>query len=613
MLYLRKRWLILAILLHALFRISHAEVSKPVLALPAPKDDCKSFFKILAQKADRYLASPAEWKITPETEKAIEDVWNDSSLIRREKLRKTSDLLLKDRERGMNPLSAFFFRGALRSAAKQNSIYNYTLGKLLSFMGPHYNPVFNRVNIAKQVGDDGIREILIRMHELEHAHHRNSWPIHWYFGVKARIFELLNFAIIRPPATPFFITWSEGRAIGSQWELVQKIPKAIRKQYVEELEQHTKDLAKRATTLDPFEAEFLADIVLSGKHKDYLKAFKDLEGAKKNALPQRPEPPKPPNIVWGPSYLNLERPRYLDLENVGVGDVKEVKNNKQKKLLRSFFENEMKAWLANRDIYTEKNLKFNSELLGDLNELKEHFLYYVPRPTINYLENMTTEIALQSLKNADLPKDEFVRALQGVHGYSFEKLFKSHVFEFGAYKKFLIFSSAPIIFLALIEPEKSKDTIENFNIIDLKVLLKLYASFRGVSFNYPDFTRFKALKKTQTWTNVKSFIQNNAEVNQFYDEVFFKLQKNESLNVPEAVAKYIETHPDAVRQLIADSNKIKNDLSMVSIWPIENDINSTKLTKKDSEDYSIILKAAILDLLHQKSRSFELQELDNLQ
>lgn len=311
--------------------------------------------------------------------------------------------------------------------------------------------------------------------------------------------------------------------------------------------------------------------------------------------------------------MNLERPRYLDLENVGVGDVKEVKNNKQKKLLRSFFENEMKAWLANRDIYTEKNLKFNSELLGDLNELKEHFLYYVPRPTINYLENMTTEIALQSLKNADLPKDEFVRALQGVHGYSFEKLFKSHVFEIGPFKRYLIFTSAPLILMALIRPEHSKDIIEDSQVVDLKLLLKLYASFRGVSFDYPDFTRFKALKKTETWVNVKSFIQNNADVNQFYDEVFFKLQKDENLNVPEALDKYIETHPDAVRQLIADSNKIKNDLLMVSIWPIENNIVSTKLTKSDSEDYSIILKSAILNLLHQKSQSYELQELDNLQ
>lgn len=396
MLYLRKRWLILAILLHALFRVSHAEITKPILALPAPKNDCKNFFKNIAQKANRYLASPDEWKITPETEKAIEAVWNDSSLIRREKLRKTSDLLLKDRERGMNPLSAFFFRGALRSAAKQDSIYNYTLGKLLSFMGPHYNPVFNRVNIPKQVGDDGIREILVRMHELEHAQHRNAWPIHWYFGVKARVFELINFAIIRPPVTPVFITWAEGRAIGSQWELVQKIPKAIRKQYIEELEKHGDNLIKRRNNLDSFEAEFLADIVLSGKHKDYLKAFKDLEGAKKNALPQMPMPPKPPGF--------LSRPQYLDLDHVKVEYKEVIENRKQKKLLRSFFEKEMKSWLENRDLYTDRKFEFNREQLTELDDLVPHYLKYVPRRDINGLELMTNNIALQSLKNGTSTK-----------------------------------------------------------------------------------------------------------------------------------------------------------------------------------------------------------------
>jgi hypothetical protein len=511
-----------------------------MLALPAPaaQGPCARAWEKIAQNAEKHLGSPAPWKISAQAEAEIEEIWKRSGLIRRDRLRATADILLREREKAMNPVSAFFFRGAVRSSLEQNSLYDKTLGRLIGFVaGPHYNPVFNRIHNPFRAADEGIIETLVRMHELDHAADRNRlFPV-WLLGMKATVAEYSNFIWFRTPFGAMFRHWVEAKAIGAQWETVRRIPREVRAQYMEEVARFKTEFLRRPIFLDEHEAFLLRHIVSKGRAQHFLDAMKPLPATLPNWMP------RPPRF-----YLTEE----LSFDSKSVSRLTKPEQQltkQQRRYARKFFAQAMKDFLEERKPLEEVQATWTREEMEKGHELQKYYNAVVGAPRSHPLRYPMADLAEASLKYADLPKDEFIRKLQEIHGYTFRKLVSSHVWGPTAYKKFLLGISSPLILFVLYDANYAKDGggVPSY---DLALAFRLYAGlFSDEPFWAPDFENDPAMRvilESPEWQSVEKLFESKA--GQAFNQYLQKAGKQEAEN-------YLQENPDLARGLIADFEK----------------------------------------------------------
>lgn len=351
--------------------------------------------------AERHLGSPAEWKVSSEAEAKILSLWdNTSHLSSHDKLKQSYDILLADRIQNTNPVSRFFLKGATRNAFEQNSIYNYTFGWLAGKLsGPHYNPVFNRIEMAKLQGTHLPEYIFPLLHEIEHARHRNVNPLLWIVGIKARIWDIFA-AFGRTPVSPLMIYNAEGHAIGAQWEMASRIPAHVRKQMIRELE----------PKLAPLEKPLIRSALASNDFPALLEKLdavaKDLKVKfdSKNPFSSFPAELRPTlERFFVYHYANFDRTKFIE--------------KKEYNTIEKTLANEMDRILA--------------EFEG--------------RKQYGSIEQTLVKLTKISLENADLPKDQFIKALREAHGYSYKSLIKNHYTLKSGWKFYLLMTSIPAI------------------------------------------------------------------------------------------------------------------------------------------------------------------------
>lgn|GEM_PF-2592572 len=206
---------------------------KPVLASSDP--GCSQIFERMGnslkdrhlQWIETHLTANEPWQFTPVQERLFQAIYEDPQLSDSQKNRKLFDALLAERLKNSNPLSRAFMYFVTRDALVQKSIYSQTLGRLsLRFGGPHYNPVFNRV-VSRLFGDDDIRDLILGIHELQHAYDRNHRPYWTYFFLTVRMYDLFSLWI-HSRLSPLATYQMESPALGAQWELVSRIPVTTR-------------------------------------------------------------------------------------------------------------------------------------------------------------------------------------------------------------------------------------------------------------------------------------------------------------------------------------------------------------------------------------------------
>lgn len=192
-------------------------------------DYVRAHLKDAAEKFDRKLSVVAPWQFAPAEENAIAKIFADADLSDEQRFERAYKLLIETRIKQFNPVSRFFVRGAVRDSLQQNSIYSKTIGALLlKYLGPHYNPIFNRTATYVRPSS-GITPLdsIMAVHETEHLLHRNTNPIFWMAAIKVATIETLS-VVLRTPLLVPLRRRQEVRAIGAQWELARLIPAETR-------------------------------------------------------------------------------------------------------------------------------------------------------------------------------------------------------------------------------------------------------------------------------------------------------------------------------------------------------------------------------------------------
>ncbi len=193
----------------------------------------KGYLKKRVEWLDDRLTNKSVWDFPPEVEARIQEIVSDPSLTPEQQGQALFQEIVEARLRGAHPLTLHFMRNTVLQAQNQKGIYAATIGNFLtSKMGPHYFAPANRVGYRPR-GNSHIRDLTLLIHELEHAYHRNSQPLHWLVFAKVNAAEL-SF-MISTPFAGFMRRNFETRAIGAQWELMHRLPEEQRSQWMKRI------------------------------------------------------------------------------------------------------------------------------------------------------------------------------------------------------------------------------------------------------------------------------------------------------------------------------------------------------------------------------------------
>jgi hypothetical protein len=329
---------------------------------------------------DGKIVKVEEWAFTKEQEAEFDAIAGNDLIPPEKRIEDLYRGLVAARINQLSPASQAMAKLMARDALTQKSIYSRSLGWLVrKLMGPHYNPIFNRTAISiRDSNNPTPNETLLAIHEVEHGIHRNTAPLTFVAGFPVMALE--TFSFFRTPASPLFLRHVEARAVGAQWELVSRVPKAIRDQIVFELERGPGRL-------------------------------KDTEEDELNSLDTDS---MIRNIFAAEKVSGNEDPQFLEKKAIQVlGKFIATKSASDKKKI-------LKKYTAVKEPW-QGNLPF------ELNaEFKQRIRREVYSQQLGSIGRSTEQVFLASLKNASLSKEDFVAQLSPTHGYTLRQLIGSH-------------------------------------------------------------------------------------------------------------------------------------------------------------------------------------------
>lgn len=225
------------------------------LAIRVEASDCKNAVAGFVRQVEKKIEKVKDWKFTPEQEADFAAVFAGTQLTDFPRLNILMWKVMNAKFDQRNPVSRFFIRRAARTATGK-SFYDATVGSIAGqFVGPHYNPLFNAISYGPFGQNPLIRDI-VTGHEMTHAVQRNTTL--WFpLMLWAYSFDLAA-VLIRTPVPPMIRFRMESEAIGSQWEVVKRIPPDIRKEMVAHL--------SLEEGMNPMERNLTADFI--GKDRD---------------------------------------------------------------------------------------------------------------------------------------------------------------------------------------------------------------------------------------------------------------------------------------------------------------------------------------------------------
>jgi len=152
-------------------------------------------------------------------------------------MRHTYERTLEERVKTLNPVSRVGVKLAARTILDRSGWYQKSIGKWIGkFSGSHYNSITNSIFLSSSKGGK-LSDFVVAFHEVQHAVDRNS-HVGLMIGQAAMLKEM-SLMIPTPigAATRYAL---ESKAIGSQWELMQQIPEAYRKEIREAIVNESK-------------------------------------------------------------------------------------------------------------------------------------------------------------------------------------------------------------------------------------------------------------------------------------------------------------------------------------------------------------------------------------
>ncbi|MBT3984327.1 MAG: hypothetical protein HOE90_23430 [Bacteriovoracaceae bacterium] len=181
----------------------------------------------VATTLDRYAIYFKKWNIGAEAGSKIDEVFQNSLIPNDNKVEKVFEILIKDRLSSLNFISRRLMERALNSAFDPAAV------DLLSHGGAHYDPFKNLLHFP-WTESRKVEDLIVAIHEIEHAFDRNTNPLLWAQGT---VFLFLKGVKVMPsnPALTLIFRRMETRAIGAQWELVRKLPPSLRQDLIAEI------------------------------------------------------------------------------------------------------------------------------------------------------------------------------------------------------------------------------------------------------------------------------------------------------------------------------------------------------------------------------------------
>lgn len=175
-------------------------------------------------KVEKKVGAAPEWEIPEALTHELLEYWRTSAEPLEDKLRHTYQKVLAARVDTLNPASQAFVKLAGRRLLEKNGWYQRSMGLGIgAIVGPHYNPIFNSVYLSRKTGK--LSDVVIAIHEMEHAVDRNSSLL---AGVGTVVHAKESLMLFPTPLGPLNRFAMESRAIGAQWELMQRIPESVR-------------------------------------------------------------------------------------------------------------------------------------------------------------------------------------------------------------------------------------------------------------------------------------------------------------------------------------------------------------------------------------------------
>jgi hypothetical protein len=188
---------------------------------------CKDIARIFLSRDSK------EWRVSSKVENELRLIFNDSSLDPGAKVRAVVDKLIDIRIKENKEKVSKRVYEILKDAKNEFSNYKHTAAKFNLSGINHFHPVFRKVLIStnKPYSEWGFSQSLVLLHEMSHAIYDGRRRSYFYIEAIENIITAFTFGgkVIGPMLSHI----NEHQAIGSQWELVSRIPVKMRKELLE--------------------------------------------------------------------------------------------------------------------------------------------------------------------------------------------------------------------------------------------------------------------------------------------------------------------------------------------------------------------------------------------
>ena len=382
------------------------------------------FCKALLSKIEGAISKQVEFKYSELDEAKFEQIWLDQDLSDEQKFEALFAAMTESRIDQMNWASKYFMNGFYQSLAKKENWYSQSLGRLLvNIAGPHYNFMFNRMAMGKEDIPGPVKTVVV-LHETEHGFHRNSNPL--LFLAYMQIFGWEYNMVFPTPAGPLFVRRMESRTIGAQWEFAQRIPKEVRARLLQEYEskydpeQMTNDDMNSIVRTGFFDKYMALGEAAFRKFNRQVKGKDEFNSKQRDFLIR---------AMIGEKVSSFEKaPICGAVKNLSVHEAD--KDFFCKVLGDGFRGRVAQSWIKSHAL-SRVDLG-TSEIDSQLEEYRQNLLDGHKK---NLLVRMN-QIFVATLKYADLPKNEFIKVVLPVHGYSLANIYKNH-YKFGSWRRTL--------------------------------------------------------------------------------------------------------------------------------------------------------------------------------